>query len=295
MVNKLRIIILIVLMFILSSCDDIKNLDNNFNTWVTSTWITIENDVLFEEENTTNSNQNERIQSENNDNIIKEKTQLEKEEIDEYNFQQLEIVKSTLDKLQKDSYILRNYIDFNEKFEKKLEPIDNCYYLSTNNWNYPYIFWFKLKSEKYINQYSTWIISYPEYDIPVNLLCHWMCDIWKECSWCIDKNYDDFKDIIWKSCWWSISWYIYEDINKNNTWDIWEQWIEWFPVKLWLNIVLTDKDWYYSYGNLNDWEYNIEFTRILEWYTTTDNTIRKIKIKKWENINNIHFWIFKEQ
>lgn len=60
--------------------------------------------------------------------------------IDEYNFSQLEIVKATLSNETNSGYVLRNYNDFNEKFNQDIKSIKNCYFLKSKNGRYPYIF-----------------------------------------------------------------------------------------------------------------------------------------------------------
>jgi len=124
--------------------------------------------------------------------------QSEKEKIfiDEYNFNQLEKVKTILDNKTNSGYILRNYIDFNEKFNQDIKPIKNCYYLKTKNWKYPYIFWFKLESDKFIKKYWTWYYAYPKYDLPRVPLCFWEGDNIP----CKDRNHLEFETTISNPC-----------------------------------------------------------------------------------------------
>jgi hypothetical protein len=53
--------------------------------------------------------------------------------IDIYNFNQLEKVKKTLCKLDKNSYKFDNINEFNKKFGQNIQPIKNCYVLSDRN------------------------------------------------------------------------------------------------------------------------------------------------------------------
>ncbi len=57
-----------------------------------------------------------------------------------------------------------------------------------------YIFWFKLESEKYINEYWTEYYAYPKYDLPYNAFCGW----WGDCN--IDMNLMIFRDTISEPC-----------------------------------------------------------------------------------------------
>lgn len=65
--------------------------------------------------------------------------------IDKYNFKQLEIVKNTLDWKKTESYSFQKLSEFNEKYNLNIEPKKDCYYISSENWDESYIFWFKLK------------------------------------------------------------------------------------------------------------------------------------------------------
>ena len=122
----------------------------------------------------------------------------EKIKIDEYNFKQLEKVKSVLDKLDKNSYSVKDLNDFNKQFDIDIKPIKNCYYVTSRNrhfdnkkWGGWYIFWFELESKTYIKKYWTQYFAYPKYDLPKLQICD---------SWCYDKNQEDFEYIISHPC-----------------------------------------------------------------------------------------------
>lgn len=123
-------------------------------------------------------------------------SQENKEKIDEYNFAQLDKVKQVLDNDTNTGYIIKNYLDFNKKFNQDIKPIKNCYFFKTENGEYPYIFWFKLESDKYINKYGTWYYVYPKYDMPYNNLCFW----YKYNNPCQDRNYLEFETTISNPC-----------------------------------------------------------------------------------------------
>ncbi|MDD2907807.1 MAG: hypothetical protein PHH98_04145 [Candidatus Gracilibacteria bacterium] len=103
----------------------------------------------------------------NNEHVTKE--ELENIKIDEYNFEQLEKVKSVLNGLNKNSYSFENLKEFNEKFNQNIKPIKNCYLLSNGNnvfldkSNDNYIFMFKLYSMDYGKRYKNMYYIYPEY------------------------------------------------------------------------------------------------------------------------------------
>lgn len=113
--------------------------------------------------------------------------------IDNYNFEQLEKVKNTLNNLQNFKYNFENLKDFNNKYNQTIKPIKNCYFMQSHNWNYLYIFWFKLESLIYKLRYVSINYVYPKY----NLSYDNFCDGWKTC---IDWNLSDFKYTISHSC-----------------------------------------------------------------------------------------------
>ncbi len=70
--------------------------------------------------------------------------------VDYYNFNQLEKAKIILDKIPENAEKFYTLKEFNEKYNTNIKPIKNCYYISNDNWNQDYIFWFKLESLLYI-------------------------------------------------------------------------------------------------------------------------------------------------
>lgn len=132
------------------------------------------------------------------------KEELEKRKIDEYNFWQLEIVKTFFS--YQNEYKFRDLQDFNKKYTQNIKPIKNCYYLvSTNyfekyNWYSQYIFWFELYSDKYRDKYwesdKSWryYYAYPKYDLPYHKVCFWT----KES--CTDLNFGHFMRTITHPC-----------------------------------------------------------------------------------------------
>ncbi|MCT4616667.1 MAG: hypothetical protein N4A38_00480 [Candidatus Gracilibacteria bacterium] len=129
------------------------------------------------------------------------KEEQEKIKIDEYNFEQLEKVKSVLNSLDKNSYSFDNIGDFNKQFNINIEPIKNCYYLSNKNGGEKYIFGFKLESNKYIDKYGTKSYIYPKYDIVKEEICLGMPDLdGSKGKGCWDGNRDLFERIISNPC-----------------------------------------------------------------------------------------------
>ncbi|MDD3646028.1 MAG: hypothetical protein PHH06_01315 [Candidatus Gracilibacteria bacterium] len=96
------------------------------------------------------------------------KQETENIKIDEYNFSQLEKVKSVLDGLDKDSYGFNGLKEFNEKFVQDIKPLKNCFDISNTNrfWGENksgggYVFGFKLYSKEYKKQYEKDYYIYP--------------------------------------------------------------------------------------------------------------------------------------
>lgn len=117
-----------------------------------------------------------------------------KEKIDEYNFEQLENAKIVLEKIPEDANKFSTLKKFNEIYNAWIKPIKNCYYVSNSNWEYPYIFWFKLESKKYIKYYWTQYYAYPEYDLPFTRFCGGS----KDCNDDIARDF--FLSVISFSC-----------------------------------------------------------------------------------------------
>ena len=97
--------------------------------------------------------------------------------IDKYNFEQLEKVKTFLD--SKDNFEFKNLKEYNTKYNQNIEPLKNCYYVSSINWSKSYIFWFQLESliYKFIKLWGNY--AYPKYDLPVDYVCTW----WNSCNY----------------------------------------------------------------------------------------------------------------
>lgn len=285
--KKLYIILTIIILIIITSLFimnknnkkiDNKNITQNIenNTWQLESKN--ETGVIF-----TNNEVKEIIEKE------VELSETEKEKIDEYNFSQLELVKSNLSNFQKVDFTIRNYIDYNRKYEPDIKPIRKCLYVSTENWQEPFIFWFKLESEKYITEYGTWYYIYPKYEVPKDEICHWLWEWW---IWCIDNNYWNFKHTISNKCRWVVSWYIYEDRNENWVKDEWEIWLEWIA-KLTPKIISTDKDWYYSFDWLWKWEHEVKLFQSYTWSDYWSNKTIKLNLEEWEILENINYWVYK--
>lgn len=102
---------------------------------------------------------------------------------DIYNFNQLEKAKIILNKIPKEDYKFFTLKKFNSKYNAEIKPTKNCYYVSNDNWNQPYIFWFKLESIIYRLRYLNIYYAYPKYDIPVHKI--------PGMGW--DENYQDFR------------------------------------------------------------------------------------------------------
>lgn len=93
--------------------------------------------------------------------------------IDEYNFEQLGKIKEILSNNSKAKYNFHNLKKFNENYNSNIKTIKNCYYIVStnyfdkyNNW-LGYMFWFKLESNKYKNDFWNDYYSYPKYDLPI--------------------------------------------------------------------------------------------------------------------------------
>ena len=111
--------------------------------------------------------------------------------IDRYNFEQLEKAKPTLGKIPQEEKKIFTIWEFNKLENINIEPIKNCYYISNSNWDYTYIFWFKLESLIYKVLYFWENYAYPRYDMPVHYFCWWS-------KYCRD-------DMIWWKFRWIIS------------------------------------------------------------------------------------------
>ena len=92
--------------------------------------------------------------------------------IDEYNFEQLETIKSILWNINYNIIqlnTLRELNNYTTKVYPDIIPMKNCYYITTNlinnttkNNNIKYIIWFNLESNKYKTKYKKDYYTYPE-------------------------------------------------------------------------------------------------------------------------------------
>ena len=209
--------------------------------------------------------------------------------IDKYNFRQLPVLTKIFDLKLELKYDIRNLVDFNEKYNQNIIPKWGCYYVSTFNWDYPYIIWFKIHSFLYKNIYKSNQYIYPEYKIPISQICVWRCH---------DVAKQKFEDTINNSCEWNISWYVYNDKNENWIKDEWEEWIAWVWVSIDTYTIFTDKTWFYSSNvSPSKWWHRIRADYFNEWLNVTiltPNSFGKgyenIVVKRKENIKNLNFW-----
>lgn len=211
--------------------------------------------------------------------------------IDRYNFGQLERVKWVL-KNNNIQASFRDVVDFNGRYNESIEPLKNCHYLSSDNWTESYIFWFKIESLAYQYIYWTKYFSYPKYDLPISKFCFWVGRI--DGGSCYDVNKERFLGTISNPCRWHISWYVYNDKNKNGIKDIWEDWIEGLWIQLEVSTVYTDKNGYYSFWDLRDWNYDLQVRFLKNWYVVyprSKNNAHYIDIKDGVVINNVNFWV----
>ena len=121
--------------------------------------------------------------------------------VDIYNFWQLNKAKPILESIDKDTKKFYSLKEFNEIYNTDIEPIKNCYDITSFNWKYQYIFWFKLESKILNLIYSKWYYVSPWYDKDVMLMCAWTM-IWppKVEWWCPDRVIRDFIETITNPC-----------------------------------------------------------------------------------------------
>lgn len=94
--------------------------------------------------------------------------------IDEYNFTQLEKAKSILENTPTNTKKFYSLREFNEQYKADIQPMKNCYYVSSNNGSEKYIFWFMLESQKYKKVFWTEEYAFPKYNLPTWRNCFWM-------------------------------------------------------------------------------------------------------------------------
>lgn len=106
--------------------------------------------------------------------FIYQNSETYKRKIDEYNFKQLEIVKNVLDWKKLDLYEFQTLSEFNKKYNLNIKPKKNCYYISSENWDEEYIFWFQLVSIYYKTKYNSDNYAFPKNDLSDKLIYLWM-------------------------------------------------------------------------------------------------------------------------
>jgi len=113
--------------------------------------------------------------------------------VDVYNFQQLEKAIPILESIPDSDYWFYWLDKFNDKYNADIQPIKHCYYVSNSNWDYPYIYGFKLESLVYKIKYLNFYHVYPGYDLEVEPLCTQY--------YCVENiNYVTFKKAVSNSC-----------------------------------------------------------------------------------------------
>ena len=114
--------------------------------------------------------------------------------IDRYNFAQLEKAKPILESIPTNARKFYTLKEFNEQYKADIKQMKNCYYVSNDNWNQRYIFWFQLEAliTKMIYLKKSFY-SYLKYDLPYSEICI----TWK---WCYDHYWDHFRHVISNSC-----------------------------------------------------------------------------------------------
>ncbi len=127
--------------------------------------------------------------------------------LDEYNFRQLEEIKSILAEVPREEYTFRNLNDFNEKLDQEITPKKFCYYLVATKyfeddeykWNeLGYIFGTKIHSKRYLKKYSKWYYAYPSYDLPEWNVCYG--SVQSDVPYCYDKTLSMFEWTISRVC-----------------------------------------------------------------------------------------------
>lgn len=116
--------------------------------------------------------------------------------IDRYNFWQLGKVKIILSK-QNDIKVFFSIKDFNDIYKSDIKTIKNCYYITSVNWDKPYIFWFQLESLIYKFIYFWKNYAYPSYSIPTERFC---LGVWVNNGRCFYTSKQPFIDTISNPC-----------------------------------------------------------------------------------------------
>lgn len=108
----------------------------------------------------------------------------------------MEEVKKALKNIPEEEMDFHSIGEFNKKYKTNITPIKNCYFISTYNWNKPYIFWFKLESLIYKFVYFWSNYAYPSYSKPIEQFCFW---VWPN-GWCTLTTKKPFIDLISNPC-----------------------------------------------------------------------------------------------
>lgn len=120
--------------------------------------------------------------------------------IDTYNFRQLNKAKPILESISEEDKIFYSLKEFNKIYETDIKPINNCYYvINRSNWNYKYIFWFKLESKIYNIKYWTGYYAFPAYNLPIDIDCIWWMWTWRG-GGCVDWVKKNFIKTISNPC-----------------------------------------------------------------------------------------------
>ncbi len=119
---------------------------------------------------------------------------------DKYNFEQLDKAKVILDEIPNDAEKFYTLIEFNKLYNTDIKPITNCYIINNDNWNEPYMFWFKIESLIYRILYRSIYYAYPKYDIPVRMMYTWANVGWNFSWWPYDFSRDLFEYIVTHPC-----------------------------------------------------------------------------------------------
>jgi len=103
---------------------------------------------------------------------------------------------------------------------------------------------------------------------------------------------------------WNISWYVYDDSNRNWVEDEWEKFMAGWKICIDINLDwkcqesiepfnLTNNKWYYEFNSLITWNYSILEIHHQNWEVTNNSWNYDISLSNWEKIINKSFWNFK--
>lgn len=112
--------------------------------------------------------------------------------IDIYNFNQLEKVNIIYENNIKKTDRFTTLKKFNSIYGTDIEPIRNCYYVSSYNGEEKYIFSFQLESIIYKIIYWDKYYSFPNYSVAKYKICDSLS--------CFDGNRNEFESLISNPC-----------------------------------------------------------------------------------------------